>query len=221
MNSSSVIRVIGVSVLAVLLPLASSRAGMVIGYDAADTAGSLSPIFDIATAGVNLSRSSGLSAQGGGGNDYNSSSWDSGDALVFGFTTVPSPVDLTTLTFSALRSGTGPSSISLEVDIGGGFIVTDSPKTVGTSATSLSFDLSAFTSVSSANFRITGVGSSSAGTFRIRETGNGADADLLVNGNLAAIPELNSFTLGLFVLSGIGVAQTSRTRARRAQLAVK
>jgi hypothetical protein len=205
----------------------TSRADLVVGYDAADPGipSSLGPII-ISGSGVTggmLSRGAGLDYESGGGVDFNSSKWtndpddpDLADALLFSFTSTTA-YDLTTLEIRGQSSSDGPMTFRLQVDLGQVNVFT----TVGSdfvlpqnTATTLLFDLSPLTGVTSAAFRLLGFNADNSGDpsqFRILDAGDFiGEADLVVNGTVAAVPEPSAVLCGALVCGVIAVGAAKR-----------
>ena len=206
----------------------TSRADLVVGYDAADPGipSSLSPINGMNVSGGMLSRGAGLDYQSGGGVDFNSSKWtndpnnpDLTDALLFSFSSTTA-YDLTTLQIRGRSSSDGPITFRLQVDVGQVNVFT----TVGSdfvltqdTDTNLLFDLSSLTGVSSAAFRLLGFNADNSGNpsqFRILDLGDYiGQADLAVNGTLTAVPEPSAILCGALVCGVIAIGVAKRRLA--------
>jgi hypothetical protein len=206
----------------------TSHADLVVGYDAADPGipSSLSPINGVNVTGGMLSRGAGLDYESGGGVDFNSSKWtndpnnpDLSDALFFSFTSTTA-FDLTTLQIRGRASSDGPITFRLQVDVGQVNVFT----TVGSdfvltqnTDTDLLFDLSSLTGVSSAAFRLLGFNADNSGDpsqFRILDLGDYiGQADLAVNGTIAAVPEPSAILCGALVCGVITLGVVKRRLA--------
>ncbi|MEM9773871.1 MAG: ExeM/NucH family extracellular endonuclease, partial [Chloroflexota bacterium] len=141
----------------------------------------VSPAFEATNVtGAALSRGAGVSQTSGG--NFNSNNWTQGgdlaaaqsnnDYIEWGFTST-TPFDLSTMDIRYDRSGSGPTSIVIQVAINGGTFQTVFTDTSVSSngENNLGIDLSSLDAVTSATFRLYGFGAtSSGGTFDIEDT---------------------------------------------------
>jgi hypothetical protein len=204
------------TLVALLNLTVGAQAGLLVAYDGANSTGALpASEFDPLLTPIDLMRGSGLNA--GTGATYNSSGWtdEATDYLEWGWSSSP-PINLTDLDLRYDRSGSGPTSLDIQLSVNGGAyqtIYTDTD-VLDTGEDALDIDLSSFLDVTSASFRLFGFGASSAsGTFDIEPLGGVTpDRGIVVNG-VAAVPEPSS--LGLLLAAGLPLALIVRRRCWR------
>ncbi len=185
-----------------------SQGATIVGYDASGTAGPLPASLAAASvSAIDLIRGDGLGAASGG--TFNSSGWtgEADDYLQWGWMS-SATWDLTDMDIRYDRSGTGPTSlmVQLSVDDGPWQTVFKDDDVLETGESQLGIDLSAFQGVGSATFRLTADGAaSSTGTFDLEPlAGTEPPLGLVVRG-VQAVPEPSAAILlafGVLCLAG-------------------
>jgi hypothetical protein len=212
--------------------VAPARAAVVLGYDAENLSGALPVTTEAAGVdGVNLTRGSGIAFSSQTG-DYASTGFTTSltplvdDSLNFSFTTSTS-YQLTSLELFGREDGPGanqgPRTLQLDVAINGGAFSTITPnQSVGASNGTITFNLASVGTVTTgAIFRLKGFNSTNENSrFHLAEGGNfgSTTSDLVVNGNIVAVPEASAFAFGGAICAVAGFWQWRQKRRREEAL---
>lgn len=187
---------------------------LIIGFVVSNSATVPGSDFATGVSGIDLTRGSGLGQASGNNNQFHSSGFDgnslaeaesNNDFVQFGFQSTQE-WNLTNLSISYDRTGSGPESIDVQVSVNGGnfqSVFSDNNVAVNGEIAAISLDNFNFTNTSTATFRIFGfqANNDTNGEFAIHNelsipTDN-VSRGIVINGNLALsqIPEPSSFLL--------------------------
>jgi hypothetical protein len=211
--------VAGLGLFAASLGLARTAQGaLIVGYSGAPTPVAVS---DPGVTDGGISRGPGILAAGGG--NYASRDWttgtspDSSDYIEWGFTATPGytfGIDLTTLEIQYLRTGSGPTSLQIQISKNGGAfqtIFTDT--TVTTQNEYQSINLSSYKNVTSAIFRLFAYNANNAsGQLDLTNYVTSPNAFAVAVSGVAAVPEPGS--LAAFGLGAVAAGYFARRRRK-------
>ncbi|MEM6939598.1 MAG: hypothetical protein AAF943_05535 [Pseudomonadota bacterium] len=203
----------------------SAQAATLVAFDGVNGSSVAASEEAAGVTGFNLGRSIGLIQNSG--NTFNSRGWDEGtdkasalannNAIFWGLTIdANAPYDLTALEIDYDRSGTGPTSLAIDLFINGqnqGEIFSD-PTVLDSGSQTALVDLTAFKNVTgSVFFRLLAWGAtSSLGTFDI-ENDLGNNRGIIVTGEVSPIPLPAGLPLMLLGLGGVAALRMRKSRS--------